>query len=103
MHTKDKLAMALLKAGAPESMVKKAEIGYYDDYLSPLATPIVQLVSDCRFFIKHGRPGLKDIVKRAKNGEFDATKEESEAWAGSAEGKETFARLMEGAKNANKK
>ena len=44
--TKDRLADDLLAAGAPTDMVIRAQGGYYDDYESPLATPIVQLYKD---------------------------------------------------------
>jgi hypothetical protein len=55
-------------------MAAKARVGHYDDYRSPLATPIVQLVLDLcnakRF----------DLAGRAANGEWDGTREEAEAW-----------------------
>lgn len=74
MSTKEKLAKALKEAGAPLSMITLAEQGHYDDYESDLANPISQLVADC-FKLK-----LEDMAHRAMNGDFDATKEESEAW-----------------------
>lgn len=80
MSTADRLADALAEANAPLTMVINARQGYYDDYRSPLAMPIHQLVNDCR-----GR-GLLDIANRAIRGEFDATKEESDAWVQSPEG-----------------
>lgn len=76
MSTADRLADAL-KAQA-----------YYDDYCSPLAMPIAQLVADCRV------AGLNDIAERAINGDFDATEEESDAWAASEEGQATFSELL---------
>ena len=71
--TSERLARALEGAGLYE-MAKKARTGYYDDFRSPLATPIVQLVQDLRAHGKH------DLARRAMNGEFDATREEAEAW-----------------------
>jgi hypothetical protein len=90
MKTKEKLAVALEKERAPRSMIVRAREGYYDDFLSPLAMPIHQLVSDVRKY------NLTRIAKRAMNGDFDATKEESDAWAASDEGQETIRDLMEG-------
>jgi hypothetical protein len=73
MKTKERLAQALHAEGL-FGMEAKAREGYYDDYESPLATPIIQLVTDLR---EHSANGL---AKRAMDGEFDGTKEESEAW-----------------------
>lgn len=80
--TTEKLAQALELANAPTDMVARARAGYYDDFKSHHPTPIVLLVEDCQ------RLGLTDIAQRAMDEEFDATKEESEAWANSSEGQE---------------
>jgi hypothetical protein len=84
MSTADRLAQVLQEAGAPAAMIVRAKTGIYDDYRSPLAMPISQLVADAQ------AAGLSDIMARAMDGEFDGTKEESEAWAQSPEGQETF-------------
>jgi hypothetical protein len=81
MDSKTKLTEALQLIKAPDWMIEKARTGYYSDFESPLETPIGQLVTDCR------DNGLHGIALRAMNGEFDATKEESDAWANSEEGK----------------
>lgn len=92
MHTKDKLAAALRKAGL-EDMAKKAETGYYDDFLSPLGAPALQLAGD---LARAGTPAALALRKRHINGEFDSTKEESDAWAASPEGQEAIGRLLKG-------
>jgi hypothetical protein len=92
MNSKEKLTMALTEELAKWSkgeypkdstpahslklgnMIEAARSGYYSDYDSPLATPCVQLVKDLDFL------GLTELSKRAKEGEFDATKEESDEW-----------------------
>lgn len=74
MSTKLRLARVLRESGAPEEMVRRAVRGAYDDYDSLSATPIMDLVRDCQHH------NLTDIAKRAMNGEFDATREEGEAW-----------------------
>lgn len=89
MHTKDNLAAELNKAGFAE-MAAKATDGYYHDYLSPLAMPCEQLVADLH---RIGTPESRNLAKRAMNGEFDANREEAEAWAKSKEGTETFGLL----------
>ena len=89
MHTKDRLADELRKAGL-EDMAAKAAEGYYDDYLSPLDTPIVTLVSDLG---KAGTAPAKVLRVRAMNGDFDATADEAEVWAASPEGQETMTKF----------
>lgn len=90
MHTKDILAGELTKADLPE-MAAKAATGYYHDYLSPLAMPCVQLADDLK---KAGTPVALALRARHLNGEFDATKEESDEWAASPDGQETFGHLV---------
>ena len=92
MHTKDKLAGELRMAGLPK-MADKAATGYYDDYISPLDMPISQLVTD---LARAGTPAAMDLRRRAMDGEFDATKEESDDWAKSPEGQEAFRSLWRG-------
>lgn len=65
MNAKEKLADALTKAGAPEIMVDAAKRGRYGDFESDSATPIMDLVRDCR------AAGLDGIAQRAMDGEFD--------------------------------
>lgn len=90
--TTEKLANILSENGAPEDMIKKAREGYYDDFKSNLASPIIQLVNDLT------KLGFIGLATRAKNGEFDASKEESDAWLHSPEGQnglqEIFNRLL---------
>lgn len=90
MDTKDILADALMKAGLA-SMSFQARAGYYHDYLSPLATPDLQLLADLR---AAGTPEAKALIARHMNGEFDASMEESDEWAASSDGQAAFAALM---------
>jgi hypothetical protein len=89
MHTTEKLALALEDAKLSE-MASAARKGYYRDFLSPLATPCLQLEADLRAI---GTKESEAIRQRHLNGEFDATKEESDAWAESPDGKATFGEL----------
>ena len=86
--TSEKLAQALEVAGAPQEMIDKARAFYYDDYKSELAMPTVQLVIDAKAH------NLSEIAERAINGDFDGTKEESDEWAKSPDGQETFAQIF---------
>jgi hypothetical protein len=83
MNTKEKLARALIEANAPQSMVNKARAGYYDDFESPIATPLQSLVLDLQ------AAKLHELAARAMNGDFDATPEEADMWY-QREGKELF-------------
>lgn len=89
MHTKDKLAAALREAEL-EVMATKAEGGWYDDYLSPEPFPLVMLEVDLK---EAGTPAALALVKRALNGEFDATPSEAEEWAHSEDGRATFQQM----------
>lgn len=76
MHTKDKLAAELHKAGLHD-MAMRAGQGYYHDYLSPLATPCIQLAADLAAV---GTPAAMALRDRHLEGEFDASREEGEEW-----------------------
>lgn len=76
MHTKDKLAAELHKAGLHD-MAMRAGQGYYHDYLSPLATPCIQLAADLAAV---GTPAAMALRERHLEGEFDASREEGEEW-----------------------
>ena len=86
--TTERLAKALAAAGAPFDMIQKAKDGYYDDYKSSIAMPEVQLLTDARAL------GLDTIGQGVLNGEWDATKEESDEWAASPEGQAAFSELL---------
>lgn len=75
--------------------------GLYDDFKSPSGTPIVDLVHT----LEGARVGCSDpakrariasLVERAKNGEFDCTREEASAWAETPAGREALRRLQNG-------
>jgi hypothetical protein len=87
--TTERLALALVKVGAPPLMIERAREGYYDDYKSPLAMPETQLLIDAR----EARLG-REFYGRIVDGEFDATKAEAEEWAASPDGQETFRQLL---------
>lgn len=87
------LAQALEEAGAPSYMVTLARENHYHDFKSPLATPEMQLLADAR---EHG---LTTIAEGVLTGKWDATKAESDAWAASPDGQETFRQLLGGRPN----
>jgi hypothetical protein len=73
--SREKLAQALAEADAPSSMIAAAREGRWDDYLSPHPFPQVLLIEDLR------ANGLEHLIDRVKDGDFDATKADSDAWA----------------------
>lgn len=101
-HTTVKLSKALAAIpGVPREMIQHAVDGYYHDFLSPLTFPELQLVADLRELAalpatpRNSRPLLREMAQRVIDGEFDASKEESDAWAASPEGQETFQQLAD--------
>ncbi|WP_439372900.1 hypothetical protein [Bradyrhizobium sp. DASA03120] len=101
-HTKDKLAAVLREVGLHE-MAERAATGYYHDFLSPLALPEMELEKDLRVAVgvalsfndQKRAQAIEAVRKRHLNGDFDASPEESDAWADSEEGQDAFRRLIE--------
>jgi hypothetical protein len=89
MRTRDKLAAELRKIAADaspgnaakyEAFAKRAETGEFDDYADTYVCPITQLRAELT------AAGFTKFAARVANGEFDATKEESDEWARSPSG-----------------
>lgn len=101
MHTKDKLARALADLSL-DVMASKAAEGYYHDFLSPLDTPEIQLCHDLAeaAAAEEGdrQKAILALRKRVINGDFDASKKESDDWAASPEGRAAFNSLLKGRK-----
>jgi hypothetical protein len=96
MHTKDKLAEALREVGL-DKMAEKAATGYYHDYLSPLDLPEMQLMTELGLAAGKNFERTAAILalrKRVIDGDFDASEEESDAWAASEDGQEAMRLLM---------
>lgn len=94
-HTARILAHALTEAGAPPDMIRRAERGYYHDYLSPLATPEMALVCELHKAAVNAsdmqvRNALLALASDVVDGKHDANKAESAEWARSPEGQQAF-------------
>jgi hypothetical protein len=96
MRTREKLAAELRKIAAQASpmnaakyeiFAKRAETGEFDDYADTYTCPITQLYSELM------AAGFTKFAGRVANGEFDATKEESDEWARSPSGQEVAKQL----------
>jgi hypothetical protein len=96
MHTKDILANELHAIGLTE-MAAKARTGFYHDFLSPLDLPEMALITALGAAAT-AHPDKADAIeglrRRVIDGDFDASPEESEEWASSPEGQDTFRRLV---------
>lgn len=93
MHTTEKLAQELEKAGLDE-MAKKAREGLYHDFLSPLTFPEMELDKDLAEAARGGNKAAYELRRRHHNGDFDASKEESDEWARSPDGQEAMRSLI---------
>lgn len=96
MRTRDRLAAELRKvaeiaspdnATKYEAFAKRAETGEFDDYADTYVCPITQLYSEL------SAAGFTKFAARVANGEFDATKEESDEWARSPSGQDAAKHL----------
>lgn len=96
MRTREKLAAELRKVAAHaspgnaakyEAFAIRAEAGEFDDYGDAHACPITQLYTEL------SRAGFTRFAARVADGEFDATKEESDEWARSPSGQEAAKQL----------
>ena len=89
MKTREKLAIELRKVAAIaqpdhaakyEAFASRAETGEFDDYASNYTCPVTQLHTELM------DAGFTKFAARVANGEFDATKEESDEWVRSPDG-----------------
>lgn len=76
MSTKDRLAAALREIGL-EPLAQEAERGLYDDFESPFAFPLINLVHRLGEEMTTAATALAD---RVRDGDFDGTEEEADAW-----------------------
>jgi hypothetical protein len=103
MRTRDRLAAELrevAKAAQPsnaekyEVLAARAETGEFDDFGSVHACGPTALHNELT------KAGLTKFAARVADGEFDATMEESDEWARSADGKEVAKMLSPGMRAA---
>lgn len=96
IRTRDRLAAELRKvaeaassqnAAKYEAFARRAETGEFDDYADTYVCPITQLYSELI------AAGFSKFAARVANGEFDATKAESDEWARSPSGQEAAKHL----------
>lgn len=88
MTSTEKLVAALTEAKAPAPLIERARRDEFNDYNSASATPCVDLVAALTHEIFEAEKvknkllaiELTEVLDMAKDGMFDATKEESDAW-----------------------
>lgn len=94
--TAERLARGLRDAGL-DKLAERALAGEFDDYRSEHAFPIRALVSELKAAATpENHRQVKVLIAAAKDGEYDATREEARAWRESEEGREAIRQLMEG-------
>jgi hypothetical protein len=71
-----------------KQIIFRAKSDYYHDYVGVPAMPEIELYHELRTL------GHRALANRVESGEFDATKEESDAWARSPEGQSLFRKLL---------
>ena len=95
-----KLAAALRTAGF-EALARRADLDEFHDFQSPHDLPSmaldVELVAIIMspLYSQQNKDRAKVIRRRHHDGEFDATRKESEAWAMSAEAQAVFQSFVE--------
>jgi hypothetical protein len=92
--TSEKLAVALEAAGL-KALAIRARTDEFHDYLSDHVFPELELVG---LLLRAGTPAAMGLRRRVIDGEFDASREESDEWAASPEGQAAFAELVKGEK-----
>lgn len=88
--TADRLAAAIREVATEQRhfrLADRAEQGEFADYGDLHVCPITELHRLCRQY------GLHSLAERIANGEFDASKEESDEWARSASGQKIASEL----------
>lgn len=95
MGCTEKLVAALRAAGAPPALIARAERNEFHDFKSQSATPCIDLAQALAeaMLADMGNAALERVRKDAMDGAFDASKEESDEWAASPEGRATIAEL----------
>lgn len=98
--TSEILAQAL-DAVKLEGLAARARQDEFHDFLSPHDFPeltLEQLLRNARDACPDGQRmhRIEAVRQRLLNGDFDASKEESDEWAASAEGQDAFNRLVRG-------
>lgn len=88
--TADRLAAAIKEYnpnGKHDKLMARASSGEFADFGDMHACPITELHRLCKKY------GLHELAERVANGEFDASKEESDEWAASESGQAAFSQL----------
>ena len=92
----------VLRAAGFEELAKRAEADEFHDFLSPHATPELELAGLLATIARdktcepRERMAAHNVRQRLIDGEFDADLKESDDWADSPEGQDAFRRLTKG-------
>lgn len=104
--TPDYLGRVLDELGVPE-LAERARLGHFDDFHAPADVSdgfeLIRLVAELRLLARERTElaaRVTVIENAVRRGEFDATKAESDRWAASKDGQETFGELVRSAREA---
>jgi deoxyribodipyrimidine photolyase-like uncharacterized protein len=92
----------VLRAAGFVALAKRAEADEFHDFLSPHVLPEMELdrelyqIAGGTEHSEHSRLAAHHIRMRLHDGEFDASTEESEAWAESEDGQAAMRELRKG-------
>lgn len=98
--TADRLAAAIRELATEprhHALADRAATGEFGDYADTHVCPITELHRLCHEF------GLPALADRVANGEFDASREESDEWAKGPSGQAAFAELLRSAGNRHER
>lgn len=98
------LGRVLDAIGGLDTMPRRAREGHFDDYAAPadvatgfeLMALVAELERRRRRLGPVARRRVARVIEAVKAGEFDATKEESDRWAASADGQAAMRELLGG-------
>ena len=93
MRASDEKLMKAFQAAGMLDFANRAAQGEFNEFFGPYTCGITFLVEE---MTKVGTPAALQLRKQLINGDFDAGIEESEEWANSPEGIDTFQRLVKG-------
>jgi hypothetical protein len=91
------ILVADLRAAGLTDLARRAETGEFHDFQSDHAFPMMTLMKELEAAARPtNHRQVKQLQQNVRDGKYDATKEESDAWAASPEGQDAFSKLARG-------
>ena len=96
MRKSDEILAADLREAGLEHLAVRAEASEWNDYFGESAMPQHALIAVLKAEIKIANVARKRLIENIVDGKYDGTKEESDEWAASPEGRQAFSELTNG-------